>query len=280
MSPAPATRPGGGAPFVEGIRRSVRLFKGFRTQFDDEEKYYGLLADDTVELVEEQAPVAGQRIIDIGGGPGYFAQAFRRYGASSVFVEPFWESMLTSGRKLGYGVIGDGVRLPFAEGAFDISHSSNVLEHVTNPAGFMDEMVRVVRPGGLIFLAFTNWYSPFGGHDTAPWHYLGGAWAARRFERKNGHPPKNHFGKSLFPLHISEVLALAEARTDVEILDAYPRYYPHWTRPLIKVPGLREVATWNLVIVMRRRGEPRHAGSAADRNDQVVLDRSPASTQA
>ena len=80
---------------------------------------------------------------------GHFAQAFRRAGAASVFVEPFWESMGDSGRQLGYGVIGDGVRLPFAEGAFDISHSSNVLEHVTDPAAFVDEMVRVVRPGGL-----------------------------------------------------------------------------------------------------------------------------------
>ena len=143
------------------------------------------------------------------------------------------------------------MRLPFAEGAFDISHSSNVLEHVTDPAAFVDEMVRVIRPGGLVFLAFTNWYSPFGGHDTSPWHYFGGAWAAKRFERKHGHPPKNHFGTSLFGLHISQVLALVKARDGRRDLDTYPRYYPHWTRPLVKVPGLREVATWNLVVVMR-----------------------------
>jgi SAM-dependent methyltransferase len=221
----------------------------------------------------------GQRVVDIGGGPGYFAQAFRRAGAASAFVEPFWESLGAPGRKLGYGIIGDGERLPIADGAFDISHSSNVLEHVTNPAAFVDEMVRVVRPGGLVFLAFTNWFSPFGGHDTAPWHYFGGEWAAKRFERKQGHPPKNHFGKSLFTLHISEVLALVEARTDVEILDAYPRYYPHWTRPLLKVPGLREVATWNLAIVMRRRVDD-VSRSPAGRTQQEVPDRSPASTQA
>ena len=274
MNP-PAGR-GGAAEFIEGIRRSIHLFQGFRTQFDDEEKYYRLLADDTVALVEEWAPVAGQQIVDIGGGPGYFAQAFRRAGAASVFVEPFWESMGDSGRQLGYGVIGDGVRLPFAEGAFDISHSSNVLEHVTDPAAFVDEMVRVVRPGGLVFLAFTNWYSPFGGHDTAPWHYLGGAWAAKRFERKHGHPPKNNFGTSLFVLHIGQVLAMVTARTDVEILDTYPRYYPHWTRPLVKVPGLREVATWNLVIVLRRR-EFHVPGSSDGHNDQVVRQHSPTS---
>jgi SAM-dependent methyltransferase len=146
-----------------GVRRSLRLLQSFRTQFDDPDGFYTLLADDTVELVKEHAPVIGQRVVDVGGGPGYFAQAFRRAGARSTFVEPFWESMTTQGRELGYGVIGDGLRLPFGNGSFDISHSSNVLEHVTDPMAFLREMVRIVRPDGLVFLAFTNWYSPFGG---------------------------------------------------------------------------------------------------------------------
>ena len=36
-------------------------------------------------------------------------------------------------------------------------------------------------------------------------------------------------------------------------LDAFPRYYPRWCRPLVRVPGLREVATWNLALVLERR---------------------------
>ena len=82
-------------------------------------------------------------------------------------------------------MIGDGIQLPFGDGSFDISHSSNVLEHVTAPQQFFAEMIRVIRPGGLVFLAFTNWFSPFGGHETSPWHYLGGERAAQRYPRKN-----------------------------------------------------------------------------------------------
>jgi SAM-dependent methyltransferase len=240
-----------------------------------------------VALVEEQTSVVGQRVVDIGGGRGYFAEAFRRAGAASVLVEPFREAMGGSGRRLGYGLIGDGRALPFVDGAFDISHSSNVLEHVVGPAAFLDEMVRVVRPGGLVFLAVTNWLSPFGGHETAPWHYLGGEMAARRYEWKHGHPPKNRYGEALFKLHISDVLALVEMRTDVAVIDAYPRYYLRWARPVMKMPGLREVATWNLVIMMRRRIQaatperPVHrAQQALHRTHQAIPENSPTSIHA
>lgn len=260
----------GDVRLLGSVRRSIGLFQGFRTQFDDEDRFYTLLGDDTVALVKEQTSVVGQRVVDIGGGRGHFAAAFRRAGAASVFVEPFWEAMGGFGRRLGYGVIGDGRALPFADGAFDISHSSNVLEHVEAPAGFLDEMVRVVRPGGLVFLAFTNWLSPFGGHETAPWHYLGGEMAAKRYEWKHGHPPKNRYGEGLFKLHISDVLALTEMRRDIEVIDAYPRYYPRWTRPVIKMPGLREVATWNLVVVMRRRTRAKTPPRPVHRTQQAI----------
>ena len=238
---------------VGGLSRSVRLLKGFRTQYDDPDGFYTMLADDTVELVGEYHPIATRRVVDVGGGPGYFAEAFRRAGAESVFIEPFWESMTIPGRKLGYGVIGDGLSLPFADSAFDISHSSNVIEHVVDPKALFDEMLRVVRPGGLMFLAFTNWLSPFGGHETSPWHYLGGTWAAERYERKLGYAPKNRFGTSLFRLDIAEVLKWAKGTPQAEFLDAFPRYYPSWTRGIITIPGVRELVTWNLVVVLRRR---------------------------
>ncbi len=92
------------------------------------------------------------------------------------------------------------MQLPFADDSFGVTYSSNVLEHVSEPWTMADEMVRVTRPGGLVFLSYTLWYGPWGGHETAPWHFLGGHRAARRYEKKHGHPPKNVFGTSLFPV--------------------------------------------------------------------------------
>jgi SAM-dependent methyltransferase len=159
---------------AHGLQRSINLLQGFRSQFDDPDRFYTLLAEDTVALIERYQPVARQRVVDVGGGPGYFAKAFRSSGAVSVFVEPYWEEMTARGRALGYGIVGDGLKLPFADGSFDISHSSNVLEHVVSPKILFDELIRVVRPGGVVFLAFTNWFSPFGGHEMSAWHSLGG----------------------------------------------------------------------------------------------------------
>ena len=71
------------------------------------------------------------------------------------------------------------------DGAVDVCYSSNVLEHVPEPWAMADEMLRVTRPGGTRRTCrFTNWLSPWGGHETSPWHYSGGARAARRYARR------------------------------------------------------------------------------------------------
>jgi glycosyltransferase involved in cell wall biosynthesis/SAM-dependent methyltransferase len=235
-----------------GLRRMAGLIKGFRTQFDDPDHFYTLLADDTIDLIERYEPLAGKSIVDVGGGSGYFAEAFRRASARSVFIEPFWDEMTEPGRRLGFGMVGDGCHLPLADASFDVSFSSNVVEHVSDPWLFLDELVRVVRPGGLIFLAFTNWLSPFGGHETSPWHYLGGEWAAQRYERKLGYPPKNRYKESLYPLSIAAILRWARRNTGTHLVDAFPRYYPYWAKAITAVPGVREIVTWNLVVVLRR----------------------------
>jgi len=151
-------------------------------------------------------------------------------------------------------VLADGYWLPVRDGGADICLSSNVLEHVRDPNGLIEEMIRATKPGGLIYLSFTNWYSPWGGHEMSPWHYLGAGLAERKYERKHGKLPKNRVGSSLFPLHIGDVLRMARGRADVEVVSARPRYYPRWLSPLVLVPGLREIVTWNLLLILRRTG--------------------------
>jgi SAM-dependent methyltransferase len=106
-------------------------------------------------------------------------------------------------------VVGSGLALPFGDATFDICYSSNVLEHVDDPWRLADETVRGTRPGGITFLSYTVWYGPWGGHETAPWHYLGGARARRRYRRTHGHEPKNRYGESLFRVTVRDGLAWA-----------------------------------------------------------------------
>jgi SAM-dependent methyltransferase len=191
-------------------------------------------------------------VADVGGGAGLFTAEFRARGAESYLFELDPAEMLSQGEPVPGAVLADGYWLPLADGSADIAFSSNVLEHVPDPAGLIDEMIRVTKPGGVIYVSFTNWYSPWGGHEMSPWHLLGADFAARRYLRRHGKAPKHRVGANLYRMHIGPTLRLIRARGDVELVDALPRYYPRWSRIVLRVPLLRELVTWNLLIVMRR----------------------------
>ena len=256
------------------------MFRAFLVEQTDPDLFYRTQAADTLAQVARHLDVRGRRVVDVGGGGGYFTEAFRRAGARCVLVEPEAGDAATdratdpgSGRDLtnrdrhqlavrpgrlapGATVAGDGNRLPLPDAVADLAFSSNVLEHVPDAGRFVAELVRVTRPGGLIYLSYTAWLSPWGGHETSPWHFLGGRRAARRYQRRHGRPPGNLFGTSLFPQHVGPVLRLVRARSDVEVLEARPRYYPDWMSWVVRVPGVRELATWNLLLILRRRPAP------------------------
>lgn len=232
-----------------GISRSVRLFKAFRLEQTEPQVFYGALAADSVQLLAEWVDLRGADVLDVGAGPAEFASQFRCAGARYVPVDH--DATVASVRD--GGVVATAAALPFADDCVDVVFSSNVWEHVRDPESVADELARVVRPGGVIFLSYTNWLSPWGGHETSPWHWLGGRRAARRYERKHGHRPKNLVDDTLFRVSVHQGLQWARSRPDLEVLVARPRYLPDSARHLLRIPGLREVATWNLLLILRKR---------------------------
>ena len=105
-------------------------------------------------------------MLDVGGGPGYFRDAFEAAGATYFALDADVGELSARRDRRGDTVIGDGMRLPFRDDGFDICYSSNVLEHVREPWRMADEMLRVTRPGGTVFLSYTVWWGPWGGHET------------------------------------------------------------------------------------------------------------------
>ncbi|ULE34558.1 class I SAM-dependent methyltransferase [Mycobacterium sp. IDR2000157661] len=239
------------------LTRSLRLLGAFRFERSDPARFYGALGADTAELVADLwcaatgAPATGRTVLDVGGGPGYFAKAFGERGFDYIGVEPDPAEM-HAGPGLavdtGHHVRASGMALPFADAAVDICLSSNVAEHVAQPWRLGREMLRVTRPGGLAVLSYTVWLGPFGGHETGLWHYLGGARAARRYARRHGHPAKNNYGSSLFAVSAADGLQWA-ASTGM-LVAAFPRYHPRWAWWLTDVPMLREFLVSNLVLVL------------------------------
>lgn len=235
------------------LARAVRLFRAFLVEQSDPDLFYRTLAADSVEQVAGFAPLCGAFVLDVGGGPGYFRDAFVRAGARYASVDSDPAEMAARGDPVPGSVLGSGMALPVRDGVVDVCYSSNVLEHVPRPWHMAEELLRVTRPGGIVFCSFTVWNSPWGGHETAPWHYLGGDWAARRYERRHGRPPKNRFGSSLFAVGVGDALRWADRTRHGALVTAFPRYHPWWSHGVVRVPGLREFVTWNLVVVLRRR---------------------------
>jgi SAM-dependent methyltransferase len=240
------------------LRRSVGLLGEFRFEQSDPARFYGALADDTVTLVTSAwsalcgtAPT-GRTLVDVGGGPGYFADAFDGAGMHYVGVEPDPSEMHAgpAGQPgAGAFVRASGTALPFADDSVDICLSSNVAEHVRDPWRLGNEMLRVTRPGGLVVLSYTVWLGPFGGHEMGLTHYLGGARAADRYARKHGHRPKNDYGSSLFAVSAAD--GLEWAASTGALVAAFPRYHPRWAWWTVRMPLLRELTVSNLVLVLR-----------------------------
>jgi SAM-dependent methyltransferase len=242
------------------LSRSLRLLGEFRFEQRDPARFYGALADDTAAMVTDLwraangKPPTGRTLLDVGGGPGYFAAAFAAAGLDYIGVEPDPSEIHATHAGPGAAtyVRASGTALPFADASVDICLSSNVAEHVPQPWRLGREMLRVTKPGGLAVLSYTVWLGPFGGHEMGLTHYLGGERAAARYLRKHGHPAKNNYGSSLFAVSAADGLQWAAATG--ALVAAFPRYHPRWAWWMTGVPVLREFLVSNLVLVLRPPG--------------------------
>jgi len=231
------------------------LFKLFLAEKRDPDPFYRGLAERWVR--EFPFELEGLRVLDLGCGAGHYCRAMRAAGATVVPTDMSDEEIRRSstGSPVGF-VAADGTRLPVKSGSFDGVVCSNMLEHTPTPEAIIAEIERVLGPGGWGWVSWTNWYSPWGGHEIVPLHYLGPRLGLKAWRRLKGEPRKNVPFVELWPTYVGRMMELVRQRPDLELVDAVPRYYPS-QRWILKVPGLREVATWNCLLYVRRT-----AGSA------------------
>lgn len=252
-------RPRSGEPeeWRADIRRSFELLRSFRYEQTEPDRFYHRLAADDVGQLARYAALGGALVLDVGGGPGHPRAEFERRGAQYRLLDRDVTELYSRGHPGPAGCLADGLDLPVRTGAVDIAFSCNVVEHVAEPELLADEMLRVTRPGGTVYLHYTLWLSPNGGHEVAPYHLLfGGRRATERFSRRRGHPPKNEFGVSLFPHSAARMLRWADRtveRGQADLVVRRPTYHPRWADWIVTIPGLREIGTWNVLIVLRRR---------------------------
>lgn len=97
----------------------------------------------------------GKRVLDVAGGDGYWASLTRKRGAWAVSIDLARKKMLY-GQTLRHapGLIEcDALRLPFADGSFDAIMSVCAIEHFDDGGESLDEMSRVLAPGGQLVMS-------------------------------------------------------------------------------------------------------------------------------
>lgn len=110
---------------------------------------------------ELPAALAGKDVLDFGCGYGGKTIAYGGHARFVAGVEPFEKHIeFSEAFRQHYGA--DNVefrmcsqaRIPYPDDSFDIVLSHDVLEHVDNPPNSLSEVHRVLRPGGVAYLAF------------------------------------------------------------------------------------------------------------------------------
>ena len=96
-------------------------------------------------------------VLDVGCGSGSFTRALADTltGARSIIgIDPDKDSVdearrLTDDRRVRFRVLAGG-EAPFADERFDLVAISNALHHLDDPVVVLDELRRMVRPGGFL----------------------------------------------------------------------------------------------------------------------------------
>ncbi len=104
----------------------------------------------------------GLRVLDFGCGAGGLVEAAREAGVDMLGADVFYGGSEARAEAERAGRLGATVleiregRLPFADGYFGLAVNNQVLEHVGDIEAALDELARVLAPGGILLSLFPS----------------------------------------------------------------------------------------------------------------------------
>lgn len=124
-------------------------------------RWYARTRASDMESFREQARAVaaqltpGARVLEVAPGPGFFSIELARLGnfavtgldVSRTFVEIASENARRAGVRVEFR-LGNASALPFGDETFDLIYCSAAFKNFSDPVGAINEMHRVLRPGG------------------------------------------------------------------------------------------------------------------------------------
>lgn len=163
-----------------------------------------------------------RRVLDVGTSGGKFMEIAVQNGWQAAGVEPFSDDVKKCQEKGLNVILGVAELLPFPDNSFDVVHTSHVFEHLEDPMKAANEALRVLKPGGLLFIEVPNQLDNFG--------FRRDMFFRRVPQRKRDISSIHHlwfFGRTT----LRELFTRAGYR-DVKIFNKYHRAFGGWRLPL------------------------------------------------
>ncbi len=133
----------------------------------------------------EQEMFCGKDVLDMGCGAAgkslYYVKCGAKHVTGAEIVSHYEQEANALAEKLGYAdrftfVCASAYQLPFEDNSFDTIIMNDFMEHVDRPDQALTESLRLIRPGGRIYINFPPYYHPFGFHMSdainMPWVHV------------------------------------------------------------------------------------------------------------
>jgi 2-polyprenyl-3-methyl-5-hydroxy-6-metoxy-1,4-benzoquinol methylase len=212
------------------------------------------------------APYLSGRWLDFGCAEGGYTTALLSHGARSVVGVDVDEARINEAlaRRIPNADFQpfDGTQLAFADGSFDGAFVNEVLEHVADEHDALDEIRRVLRPGGYLILISPNRWFPIEGHAISMGRVRFGPvplipWLPERLTRQ-WTEARNYWPRDLIRHACEAGFAVKEVGFIWPVLEQYPwlpraaiaAYRRRMTR-LDDIPGLRRFGISTLIVVVK-----------------------------
>jgi SAM-dependent methyltransferase len=109
------------------------------------------------EFLITHAGPAPKRVLDVGCATGYIALLLMQLDHQVTGIE-LNASMAAEARARGVEVLEHDLEepLPLPDSSFDVVHACEIIEHLFDTEGFLEELGRILAPGGVLILSTPN----------------------------------------------------------------------------------------------------------------------------